>query len=122
MTPKTTMALTLCNQLKVFLTEDPGCGENPPNECRHRSTSTFQKLKTVAAQFVCRPSVFQATIWTTKGLSKVPLMEGRRWQATSHLALGTPCRDVFHLDVKYTCTSTCSLGKGTKSKLKRTRL
>jgi len=49
-------------------------------------------------------------------------MEEGRWQATCHLALGTPCWDVFHLDVKYTCTNTCSLGKGTKSKLKCTRL
>src|SRR6218665_1768324 len=35
---------------------------------------------------------------------------------------GTLAGDVSHLDVKHTCTSPCYLAKGTKSKLKCTRL
>ena len=51
-------------------------------------------------------------------------MEGGRWQASLRPIWlgGTLAREVSHLDVKYTCTSTCSLAKGTKSKLKCTRL
>jgi len=51
-------------------------------------------------------------------------MEGGRWQASLRpiWRVGTLAGDVSHLDVKYTCTSTCSLAKGTKSELKCTRL
>ena len=74
-------------------------------------------------------SVFQASIWTTAHRSMMPLNnptnhgwkeeEGKLLPIWTSLPLA---RDVFHLDVKCTCTSTCSLCKCMKAKLKCTRL
>eukprot|EP00745_Piridium_sociabile_P034704 TRINITY_DN5991_c0_g1_i13.p1 TRINITY_DN5991_c0_g1~~TRINITY_DN5991_c0_g1_i13.p1 ORF type:complete len:843 (-),score=177.10 TRINITY_DN5991_c0_g1_i13:511-3039(-) len=74
-------------------------------------------------------SVFQASIWTTAQRSMMPVNnptnhgwkeeDGKLLPIWNLLPLA---KDVFNLDVKCNCTSTCSRCKCTRAKLKCTRL
>jgi hypothetical protein len=74
-------------------------------------------------------SVFQASIWSTAHMSMMPVHnpidhgwkeeDGKLIPIWTSLPLA---RDVFNLDVKCACKSTCSLCKCTKANLKCTRL
>jgi hypothetical protein len=74
-------------------------------------------------------SVFQASIWTTAHRTMMPVIDptnhGWKEEDGKLIPIWTSmplARDVFHLDVKCTCISTCSLCKCMKAKLKCTRL
>ena len=74
-------------------------------------------------------SVFQASIWTTAYMSMMPVNNptNHGWKKVDSklLPIWTTqplAKDVFHLDVKCTCTSTCSRCKCMSEKLKCTRM
>jgi hypothetical protein len=74
-------------------------------------------------------SIFQASIWTTAHMAIMPVINptdhGWKEENGKLLPIWTTkpqARDVFHIDVKCTCKTTCSVCKCRKSKLKCTRL
>ena len=74
-------------------------------------------------------SVFQSSIWTSAYMSMMPVNDptdhGWKEEHGKLIPIWTSlplARDVFNLDLKCSCKSTCSLCKCTKANLKCTRL
>ena len=102
-------------RLRVFSQKTRDVERIPPT-----SDALYQHLKR---------SVFQASIWTTAQRSIMPVNSptNHGWKEKEDnllpIWISLPLtKDIFQLDVKCTCTSTCSQCKCVRAKLKCTRL